>query len=266
MPFSLLLSLFFSYANILVFSFLPPVNGGNYSIRIRTVEDVFSDFKSRRAALIKALTTEKDNLCLFGYPNRRWEVNQPVAYLSPEIPEPTLGISFCRNGMQRKDWFSLVAVQSDAWLLAVAYFWGARFDQADRDRLFTMINDLPTLYDIVTESAWAQAKEKSSVSSNSSNKPLSTANARGSESAEFSISMQTFYEERVSEVEDDDKEHGETLCTACGQYGSDEFWICCDICERWYHCKCVKITPTKAVQIKLYKCPSCGNRRGRPSH
>ncbi|MBA0626174.1 hypothetical protein Godav_003888, partial [Gossypium davidsonii] len=149
----------------------------------------------------------KDNLCLFGYPNRWWEVNQPVAYLPPEIPEPTLGISFCRNGMQRKDWFSLVAVQSDAWLLA-----------------------------------------------------------RGSESAEFSISMQTFYEERVSEVEDDDKEHGETLCTACGQYGSDEFWICCDICERWYHCKCVKITPTKAVQIKLYKCPSCGNRRGRPSH
>ncbi|MBA0777566.1 hypothetical protein Gotri_005574 [Gossypium trilobum] len=182
------------------------------------------------------------------------------------LATPTLGISFCRNGMQRKDWFSLVAVQSEAWLLAVAYFWGARFDQTDRDRLFTMINDLPTLYDIVTESTWAQAKEKSSVSSNSSNKPLSTANARGSESAEFSISMQTFYEERVSEVEDDDKEHGETLCTACGQYGSDEFWICCDICERWYHCKCVKITPTKAVQIKLYKCPSCGNRRGRPSH
>lgn len=203
--------------------------------------------------MIKALTTEKDNLCLFGYPNRRWEVNRPVAYLPPEIPEPTLGINFCGNGMRRKDWFSLVAVQSDAWLLAVAYFWGARFDQADRDRLFTMINDLPTLYDIVTESAWEQAKEKSSVSSNSSNKPLSTANARGSESAEFSISMQTFYEERVSEVEDDDKEHGETLCTACGQYGSDEFWICCDICERWYYCKCVKITPTKAVQIKLYK-------------
>ncbi|KAK5824778.1 hypothetical protein PVK06_019562 [Gossypium arboreum] len=146
---------------------------------------------------------EKDNLCLFGYPNRRWEVNRPVAYLPPEIPEPTLGINFCGNGMRRKDWFSLVAVQSDAWLLAVAYFWGARFDQADRDRLFTMINDLPTLYDIVTESAWEQAKEKSSVSSNSSNKPLSAASARGSESAEFSISMQTFYEERVSEVEDD---------------------------------------------------------------
>ncbi|MBA0693904.1 hypothetical protein Goari_004246 [Gossypium aridum] len=110
-----------------------------------------------------------------------------------------------------------------------------------------MINDLPTLYDIVTESAWVQAKEKSSVSSNSSNKPLSTANAGGSESAEFSISMQTFYEERVSEVEDDDKGHGETLCTACGQYGSDEFWICCDICERWHHCKCVKIAPVDTI-------------------
>ena len=31
-------------------------------------------------------------------------------------------------------------------------------------------------------------------------------------------------------------EHGETLCGACGEsYGPDEFWICCDICEKWFH-------------------------------
>ncbi|MCL7034614.1 hypothetical protein MKW94_014123 [Papaver nudicaule] len=29
--------------------------------------------------------------------------------------------------MQEKDWLSLVAVHSDAWLLAVAFYFGARF-------------------------------------------------------------------------------------------------------------------------------------------
>ena len=36
--------------------------------------------------------------------------------------------------MQEKDWLSLVAVHSDAWLLSVAFYFGARFgfDKADR--------------------------------------------------------------------------------------------------------------------------------------
>lgn len=65
--------------------------------------------------------------------------------------------------------------------------------------------------------------------------------------------------------EEEDDEHSETLCGSCGgNYNADEFWIGCDICERWYHGKCVKITPAKAESIKQYKCPSCSMRRGRP--
>lgn len=65
--------------------------------------------------------------------------------------------------------------------------------------------------------------------------------------------------------EEFDEEHGDTLCGACGEnYASDEFWICCDICERWFHGKCVKITPARAEHIKQYKCPSCSNKRARP--
>ncbi|KAL1193115.1 PHD finger protein ALFIN-LIKE 1 [Cardamine amara subsp. amara] len=41
------------------------------------------------------------------------------------------------------------------------------------------------------------------------------------------------------------------------------FWICRDVCERWYHGKCVTITPTKAESIKQYKCPSCCSTKGR---
>lgn len=75
---------------------------------------------------------EKENLCLYGYPDESWEVNLPADEVPPELPEPALGINFARDGMQRKDWLSLVAVHSDAWLLAVAFYYGARFDKIER--------------------------------------------------------------------------------------------------------------------------------------
>lgn len=63
--------------------------------------------------------------------------------------------------------------------------------------------------------------------------------------------------------EEEDEEHDDTLCGVCGvNYTSDEFWICCDVCEIWFHGKCVKITPAKEEHIKQYKCPSCSNKRG----
>ncbi|KAL2977892.1 hypothetical protein AAZX31_13G090700 [Glycine max] len=249
---------------------------GGVNYNPRTVEEVFRDFKGRRAGMIKALTTdveeffqqcdpEKDNLCLYGFPNEQWEVNLPAEEVPPELPEPALGINFARDGMQDKDWLSLVAVHSDAWLLAVAFYFGARFgfDKADRKRLFTMINDLPTIFEIVTGSAKEQTKEKSSISNHSSNKSKSGSKGRGSESGKYS--KQTKDEEEEVPDEEDDEEHGETLCGACGEnYASDEFWICCDICEKWFHGKCVKITPARAEHIKQYKCPSCSNKRARP--
>lgn len=63
---------------------------------------------------------------------------------------------------------------------------------------------------------------------------------------------------------EEEDEHSETLCGACGgNYSPSEFWIGCDVCERWFHGKCVKITPAKAESIKQYKCPSCSSKRGR---
>ncbi|XVF86854.1 hypothetical protein PTKIN_Ptkin18bG0075600 [Pterospermum kingtungense] len=254
------------------------MEGGGAQYNPRTVEEVFRDFKGRRAGMIKALTTdveefyqqcdpEKENLCLYGFPSEQWEVNLPAEEVPPELPEPALGINFARDGMQEKDWLSLVAVHSDAWLLSVAFYFGARFgfDKADRKRLFNMINDLPTIFEVVTGAAKKQTKEKSLVSNHSSNK--SKSNSKGRESqAKFSKASQPKDEEEGLD-EEDEEEHGETLCGACGEnYASDEFWICCDICEKWFHGKCVKITPARAEHIKQYKCPTCssGNKRARP--
>ncbi|CAH8387581.1 unnamed protein product [Eruca vesicaria subsp. sativa] len=229
----------------------------------RTVEEVFSDFRGRRAALIKALTLdmvkfyqtcdpEKENLCLYGLPNETWEVNLPAEEVPPELPEPALGINFARDGMQEKDWVSLVAVHSDSWLLSVAFYFGARFGfgKNERKRLFQMINDLPTIFEVVTGNAKQSKEQSGTTNNNSKSKPsgVKVSNPRPKE-----------------EDESDEEEEQGAVCGACGDsYGADEFWICCDACEKWFHGKCVKITPAKAEHIKHYKCPSCINNRARP--
>lgn len=83
---------------------------------------------------------EKENLCLYGFPSEQWEVNLPAEEVPPELPEPALGINFARDGMQENDWLALVAVHSDAWLLSVAFYFGARFgfDKADRCSFFSL--------------------------------------------------------------------------------------------------------------------------------
>ncbi|WVZ16158.1 hypothetical protein V8G54_009140, partial [Vigna mungo] len=159
----------------------------------------------------------KENLCLYGHPNETWEVTLPAEEVPPELPEPALGINFARDGMNRRDWLSLVAVHSDSWLLSVAFYLGARLNRNER-------------------------KPRSSDGQVKSNPKFADEG-----------------------YEEEDDEHSETLCGSCGgNYNADEFWIGCDICERWFHGKCVKITPAKAESIKQYKCPSCSLRRGRP--
>ena len=40
----------------------------------------------------------KENLCLYGYSDGTWEVTLPCEEVPPELPEPTLGINFARDG------------------------------------------------------------------------------------------------------------------------------------------------------------------------
>ncbi|THU61656.1 hypothetical protein C4D60_Mb07t25620 [Musa balbisiana] len=240
----------------------------------RTAEDVFRDFRGRRAGMIKALTTdvekfyqqcdpEKENLCLYGLPTETWEVTLPAEEVPPELPEPALGINFARDGMEEKDWLALVAVHSDAWLLSVAFYFGARFgfDKESRRRLFNMINNLPTIYEVVTGTAKKQSKEKTS-NSNSKNKSNSKTSRPAEPQAKVSKMPPKEFEDSGAEGEEDEEEHENTLCGACGDnYANDEFWICCDVCEKWFHGKCVKITPARAEHIKQYKCPSCSTSK-----
>ncbi|GJW77530.1 PHD finger protein ALFIN-LIKE 1-like protein [Tanacetum coccineum] len=234
----------------------------------RSVEDIFKDYSARRSAILRALThdvdefygicdPEKENLCLYGHPNESWEVTLPAEEVPPELPEPALGINFARDGMNRKDWLSLVAVHSDCWLLSVSFYLGARLNRGERKRLFNLINDMPTVFEVVSEKK--PVKDKSSAAESGSKAKGST--KRSSDGQVKSVQKPPAEESYEEEEED---EHGDTQCGSCGgNYNGDEFWIGCDICERWYHGKCVKITPARAESIKQYKCPSC-MKRGRP--
>ncbi|KAK9669833.1 hypothetical protein RND81_13G157600 [Saponaria officinalis] len=165
-------------------------------------------------------------------------VNLPVEEVPPELPEPALGINFARDGMQEKEWLSLVAVHSDSWLLSVAFYFGARFGfhKNERKKLFQMINDLPTVFEVLTGN--------SRPSGNHSKAPKMPIPPNQEENGE-------------------DEQSG-TLCGACGEtYAANEFWILCDVCEKWFHGKCVKVTPAKAEHIKRFKCPGCSNKRSR---
>ncbi|KAL7214769.1 hypothetical protein ACSBR1_027036 [Camellia fascicularis] len=123
-----------------------------------------------------------------------------------------------------------------------------------RKRLFSLINDLPTTFEVVKE--MKPVKDKPSIDSRSKSKISTKRSSDGQSKNNLKL-----YDESYEEDED---EHGETFCGSCGgNYNGDEFWIGCDICERWFHGKCVKITPAKAENIKQYKCPSCSTKKSR---
>lgn len=90
-----------------------------------------------------------------GYADGSWKVGPPAEEVPPEIPEPVLGINFARDGMERKDWFALCAVHADAWLMSVLFFFAARYDDEGRAELFSLVNQHPTIYEVVTGRAAA---------------------------------------------------------------------------------------------------------------
>eukprot|EP00775_Hariotina_reticulata_P004224 gene4224-4473_t len=127
----------------------------------RSPEEIADDYLNRRSGLLRALTDEvedfyqacdpeKENLCLYGERSGAWSVELPAEEVPPELPEPCLGVNFARDGMARKDWLALVAVHSDAWLMAVAFFYAVKLDAAGRSKLFKIINQHPTLFEVVT--------------------------------------------------------------------------------------------------------------------
>ncbi|KAG6513683.1 hypothetical protein ZIOFF_024018 [Zingiber officinale] len=278
---------------------------GSASQNSRMVEEVFRDIKNRRAGILKALTTAKENLCLYGYPDEQWEVSLPAEEVPPEIPEPVLGINFARDGMEKKPWLSLVALHSDAWLLALSSYFSGRFqfDKKHRKLLLDMIADLPTICEVVNgkiQDKTSGSKQKKLVRTfrcyiihvsadvyevaqffafllgASKTTCHSMITAHNIHLLTHKLTVYFIYNLQKAEYqakncrgknakeenEELNEEEDDYLCASCGESSVlDNFWIFCDTCEKWFHGKCVKVTPAKAEYIKNYKCPRCSNNK-----
>ncbi|KDD75614.1 hypothetical protein H632_c591p0 [Helicosporidium sp. ATCC 50920] len=61
-----------------------------------------------------------------------------------------------------------------------------------------------------------------------------------------------------SEEEGDEGEAEGDPCPNCGrQYRSGEFWIQCDVCDRWFDGRCVGMSQVKAERQPEWRCPFC---------
>ncbi|KAH1073505.1 hypothetical protein J1N35_025833 [Gossypium stocksii] len=80
----------------------------------------FGVFNAASKLILICCFSDKENLCLYGHLNKAWEVALPTEEAPPELRESALGINFARDGMNRKDWLSLVVVNSDFSLLCLS--------------------------------------------------------------------------------------------------------------------------------------------------
>lgn len=54
----------------------------------------------------------------------------------------------------------------------------------------------------------------------------------------------------------------ELLCVCQQPYNVDTAMVSCDVCEDWYHLRCVGVTQTAAKSMKKYICPVCTALKG----
>ncbi|KAK4253275.1 hypothetical protein QN277_010599 [Acacia crassicarpa] len=185
--------------------------------RRHSVEEIFEDYSARKAGVVRALTDDVDefyrlcdpdkkNLCLYGYLDKTWKVTPPPEGLLDDIPEPALGINYSKERKPPSEWLSLVADLSDSWLLSVA-FYRARLNRDERERLFKLINDHPTVFEVVIEKN--PLKDNATVDSNS--KP------RGGtkRTSDGQVKSSPKFSDEGYKVEEDDL--SETLCGISGE-------------------------------------------------
>ncbi|XP_031120362.1 PHD finger protein ALFIN-LIKE 4-like [Ipomoea triloba] len=224
----------------------------------RSVEEVFLQFKGRRAALLRALTTDFDEvyrlcdpalsdkrkLSLYGHLGERWEVNGAEEVMHAVLPEPLRGINFARDRMEKREWLAMLAHHSDLWLLSVAFNFSSRFghDKADRNRLFGMINELPTILEVVSS---GNAKEPPKLLNDDSKySKVYTRRSVGVVPTNTTLLDGKKAKPSVSASRKWPTPPPPRVCGECNEgYIVGDLWKRCLECQRYFHLmKCLKFT------------------------
>ncbi len=97
-------------------------------------------------------------------------------------------------------------------------------------------------------------KEKLKGRADKRKKPNKAAKEAVSTTTELEITIEKLNLDTSSTSED------EAICPSCGKMfstdSSDEMWVCCDKCSRWYDFRCTKLRSKKRIPEK-YICQSC---------
>jgi hypothetical protein len=149
--------------------------------------------------------------------------------------------------MARSDWLALVAVHADTWLIAVAFYNGARLNREGRERLFELVNELPTCYEVVSGKAADVGDGGAGGRARGAAGGRPAKAARGPADADAAGAAATTYADGEGDP-----------CPACARlYAVGEFWIACDYCDTWFCGACVAMTPGRAQRMGKWKCPKC---------
>ncbi|XP_042958087.1 PHD finger protein ALFIN-LIKE 1-like [Carya illinoinensis] len=97
-------------------------------------------------------------------------------------------------------------MQDDFWLLSVAFYLGAHLDCNERKHLFSLINDLPIFFEVMTERK--PMKDKPSMDSRNKSQVCTKRSIDGQ------VKNNPKLVKEIDEEEDD--EHNKTLCGSCG--------------------------------------------------
>lgn len=136
-----------------------------------------------------------------------------------------------------------------------------------RKRLFNLINDLPTIF----EAFCSHQLTKKNTRVDRGSKPMRSSKVLRHLYSCFlflfyydSLPNNSILIQRLKTVnngsDEDANEISATSCGSCGTKHRSNFWIQCDVCERSFHGKCVKMTRAKAEKTKRYRCPSCSSK------
>ncbi|PON48069.1 Alfin [Trema orientale] len=244
--------------------------------RLSLVDEAFENFEGSRNGIIIALTTgseefyrqcdpERESLCLLGLSSGDWQVSPPG-----DVPSklPLKALTYQEMGPQKRagcaqlprtvihgylHWLSILLLDLPWTKLTDIVYVIVKFVIFElwetRQRLFTMINGLPTVYEVVKEATEKQPMLKPSTRGKNPNEGNPKNN----------IEDEELDDDEVNEVD------GDNLCGIClKKDASYRFWICCDVCDKWFHGKCVGITEASAKHIDKYMCPLCKRRKRAP--
>ena len=58
--------------------------------------------------------------------------------------------------------------------------------------------------------------------------------------------------------DDRDSDEDDTVCLKCNIHGGhEEQWVCCDLCDGWYHIKCTEIPDGAGIEAMEWICEIC---------